>query len=258
MQAHSAGQHAVDPRLGVVEPSARDPGEPNASGRRSSGAHAPPRPRPMPAVDPHGAVAVDEQVGDGRVGGDPWPAAPGPTSCSTSPSRRRRGPRTPRVAVCSATRRDDLGRRWGAGSDRAFDRRAERFGSSAPASRGDRSVVDGLHHASAQRRTASDDPGNSPRSASRGTCASSGGGAGGRCRGGPRRRRRRPAPRALRRDEAQVGRARGRSVPLLRAPSRRRPGDRGQASASARPGCSARRARRHERAAGSTPARRAG
>ena len=47
VQPHAAGQHAVDPRLGVVEPAARDPGE--AHGERPQVVDRHPHGRPLDA-----------------------------------------------------------------------------------------------------------------------------------------------------------------------------------------------------------------
>ena len=104
VQPHAAGQHPVDPRLGVVEPAPRDPGE--AHGKRPQVVDLHPHGRPLdasPAVDPDDPVAVDEQVGDRPVGGQLRPAAPGRPAARACPAPPAARPSSPRVAVCSAT-----------------------------------------------------------------------------------------------------------------------------------------------------------
>ena len=100
VQPHATRQHPVDPRLGVVEPAAGDPGQPH--GERPQVVEPATRTaRPLdalPAVDPDRAVTVDEQVGDRPVGGQLRQRAQARPAARAARAPRRRGPSSPRVA----------------------------------------------------------------------------------------------------------------------------------------------------------------
>ena len=102
VEARSAGEHAVDPRLGVVEPSARDPGQPNGEGPQvGAGTRTPASSTPCPRsthTDPSPLTSTSVTAGSAAT-----PASgPSPTSCSTSPVTAPSRPSAPRVAVWAA------------------------------------------------------------------------------------------------------------------------------------------------------------
>ncbi len=168
-----AGQHAVDPRLRVVEPAPRDPRE--ADRQRPQLVDVQPDPSPLhavAAVHPHLPVPVDEEVGDrgvrrqGRQGPESdelLDHRPGGVRDPLGPEDARLLRGHPRNDVCARGRsRADRALHGGRERPRHAAHDASARPSTAPTT------------TSAQRRTASRaTPGNSPRSASRGTRASS-------------------------------------------------------------------------------------